>query len=275
MRTHVIRVTTLLLVCAVGAVYSHAQQTNSTRPRLEVASIKRNNSAASETYIRPSLGRLSIRNMNVKNLLKIVYGIMDFQISGGPSWIDSETYDIEAKSDGDATPRQMTGAVLQSILEQRFKLAAHQVPKELPVYVLTVSGRGPNLKPSAEQICVPFDPANPPLPGDPGRNPNELCGSIGLGLTNLNAKQVTMPAVAMAFSHLLGRTVMDKTNLAGEFDAQMTFAPPGSVPNGAAIDPTLPDIFTAVREQLGLKLDPSNGPVEVLVIDHVERPSEN
>jgi uncharacterized protein (TIGR03435 family) len=79
----------------------------------------------------------------------------------------------------------------------------------------------------------------------------------------------------MAFSHLLGRTVIDKTNLAGEWDARLTFAPPGSIPSGAFIDPNLPDIFVAVREQLGLKLESGNGPVEVLVIDQVEPPSEN
>jgi uncharacterized protein (TIGR03435 family) len=96
-----------------------------------------------------------------------------------------------------------------------------------------------------------------------------------MGLTNLNAKQATTAALAMAFSHLLGRTVIDKTGLDGEFDARLTFAPPGFVPNGAPVDPTLPDIFTAVEEQLGLKLESSRGPVPVIVIDRIDRPTEN
>jgi uncharacterized protein (TIGR03435 family) len=243
--------------------------------QFEVVSIKRNKSNAPESYIRPSTGRLSIRNMSVKNLLRTAYGFRDSQISGAPAWVDSENYDIEATADGKATPRQMTQPMLQSLLEERFKLRAHQVTKELPVYVLTVANRGPNLQPSAQQICVPFDPENPLLPTAPGRNPNEICGSIGLGLTSLNGQQVTIAALAMAFSHLLGRTVIDNTNLAGEFDAKLRFAPTGSVPNGAVVDPVLADILTAVREQLGLKLESGNGPVEILVIDHVERPSEN
>jgi uncharacterized protein (TIGR03435 family) len=260
----------LILVLQIGA-----QQAVTPRPQFEVVSIKPNNSGGPERYIRPSPGRLAIVNMTVKNLLRTAYGIMDFQISGGPNWIDSDGYDIEAKTDGGVTPREMTGPMLQSLLEQRFKLSVRLANRELPVYFMTVVNRGAALKPSAEQTCVPFDPSNPLLPGAATRNPNELCGSLGLGLTRLTGTQVTMPALAMAFTHLLGRRVMDRTNLTGEFDAVLTFAPLSAVPNGAIIDPALPDILTAVREQLGLKLESGNGPVEMLVIDRVERPSEN
>ena len=250
------------------------QAAPSPRPQFEVASIRRNSGGSTERYIRPSPGRLSIVNVNVRNLLTTAFGIMSFQISGGPNWIDSEGYDIQATSDRVTTPRQMTGPVLQSILEQRFKLSTHWETRELPVFLLTAQGRGSNLQPSAEQTCVPSDPAGPVLPGAPHRA-GELCGSIGLGLTGLSGKQISMPALAMALSHLLGRTVIDKTNLAGEFDARLTFAPPGRLPDGAIVDPALPDILPAVREQLGLKLEGANEPVEMLVIDQVERPSEN
>jgi uncharacterized protein (TIGR03435 family) len=261
----------LILVSQIGVVQASRRQA---KPQFGVASIRLNSGSSPERYIRPSPGRLSIVNVNVRNLLTTAYGIMNFQVSGGPGWIDSESYDIQATSDGAVPPKEMTGAMLQSLLEQRFKLTTHWETRELSVFLLTAQARGSNLQPSAEQACVPTDPANPILPSAPSRS-GELCGSIGLGLTGLNARQVTMPALAMALSHLLGRTVIDKTNLAGEFDARLTFAPPGSRPDGAVVDPALPDIVTAVREQLGLKLDSANESVEVLVIDNVERPSEN
>jgi uncharacterized protein (TIGR03435 family) len=269
---------TALILAQIGvvdAIQGQPPQAATTNAQFEVASIRRNNGNATERYIRPSPGRLSIRNMSVKNLLTTAYGIMPFQLSGGPNWIESENYDIQATSDDVVPLRQMTGPMLQSLLEQRFKLSAHREIKEHSVYVLTAQSRGSNLQVSAEPTCLPPDPSSPLLPGAPNRNLGELCGSIGLGLTSLNAKQFTMPALAMALSHLLGRTVIDRTNLAGEFDARVTFAPPGYVPNGVVVDPTLPDIFTAVREQLGLKLESSNEPIEMFVIDSVERPSEN
>jgi uncharacterized protein (TIGR03435 family) len=257
-------------LCVLGAVESQAQEV-----RFEVASIRPNNSTSVERYIRPSTGRLSIRNMTVRNLLKTAYGVLDFQISGGPGWIDSESFDIEATSAGAATPKELAGPMLRMLLEERFKLRAHRVDSKFAVYVLTVVSRGSNLQPSADQVCVPSDPGNPLLPQAPGRNPGEMCGSMGLGLTSLNGKQVSMPALAMALSHLLGKTVIDETNLSGEYDMRLTFAPPGRVPNGAVFDTTLPDILTAVREQLGLKLESADRTVPILVIDHVERPSEN
>jgi uncharacterized protein (TIGR03435 family) len=266
----------VVLAIQVGVIDAIPSPTQADSPRRQfaVASIRHNDGNETERYIRPSPGRLLIRNMNVKNLLTTAYGLMTFQVTGGPSWIESENYDIQATSDDVVPLRQMTGPMLQSLLEQRFKLSAHREIKEHSVYVLTVQGRGSNLQASAEPTCVPADPSSPVLPGAPNRN-GELCGSIGLGLASLTGKQVTMPALAMALSHLLGRTVIDRTNLAGEFDARVTFAPPGYVPNGAVVDPTLPDIFFAVREQLGLKLESSNEPIEMFVIDHVERPSEN
>jgi len=263
----------LVVSFAVSIPVACAQTESSLQ--FEVASIKRNNSGDTERYIRPAPGRLSIRNMTLKNLVTIAYGIREFQLSGGPGWIESEAYDIEATSDARATPPQLTGLMLQSLLKERFNLAVSTVSRELPIYAMTVAKTGPTLQRSPDQTCLPFDPANPPLPGDPGRKPNEMCGSIGLGLTSLNAKQATMPALAMALSQLLGRTVVDRTNLAGEFDGRLTFAPTGFVPNGASVDPALPDIFTAVQEQFGLRLEASIGPVGTIFIDQVERPTEN
>jgi uncharacterized protein (TIGR03435 family) len=268
----------------VAAVFGFLAVTSQTRrwmafaqsPGFEVASIKRNESGGGGRFIKPSGRRLSISNMTLKNLIMIAYQVRDFQISGGPAWIYSENYNIEAASEGDVTPKEMEGPMLRALLEDRFKLQVHRDTKELPIYVLTVGKNGTKLHPSTEKDCIPFDPANPPLPSAQGRNPSEMCGFIGLGQSALNAKQATMAALSMALSQLLSRTVVDKTGITGEVDAHLTFAPDDAAnPAISSTDPALPSIFTAVQEQLGLKLESSKGPVEVLVIDLAERPSAN
>jgi uncharacterized protein (TIGR03435 family) len=247
-------------------------QSADAKPQFEVASIKRNVSGDPGRYIRPSGGRLSIANMTLKNLIAIAYEVRPFQLSGGPSWTDSESYDIEAKPEGNATPKQMEGPMLQALIEDRFKLQVRHDTKELPIYVLTVARNGSKLQRSDEKACVPVDPSNPPLPSQ-GRNPSDTCGFLGLGRGSLNANQVSMADLTMALSQLLGRTVVDRTGLAGKFDAHMTFDP--NDPTAASSDPTLPSIFTAAQEQLGLKLESAKGPVDILVIDRAERPTEN
>jgi uncharacterized protein (TIGR03435 family) len=208
--------------------------------------------------------------MTLKNLLTFACKVRDFQISEGPAWIDSDRFDIEAKPEHNATPQQMTGPMLQALLEDRFKLQIHHDTKELPIYVLTTGKNSSNLQSSAEKACVPFDPSNPPLPGAKSRNPSDQCGFLTLGRGSLNAKQVTMEALTMALSQLLGRTVVDKTGITGEVDAHLSFAP-----DEAASDTTQPSIFTAVQEQLGLKLDSGKGPVDILVVDSAEKPTGN
>ena len=212
--------------------------------------------------------------MTLKNLVMVAYGIRDFQVSGAPDWADSESYDIEAKAEGAATPREMTGLLLQSVLRERFKLSVEVSTQTLPVYLMTVSKPDVGLRRSADATCIPFDSGSPPLPGAASRK-GDLCGSIGLGLTNVDAKQATMAALAVAFSHLLDRNVIDNTGLMGEFDARLQYAPMRPVPPGAPVDATLPEFFTAVREQLGLRLESGRGAVDVLVIKHVEKPSQN
>jgi uncharacterized protein (TIGR03435 family) len=244
-------------------------------PKFEVAAIKRNVSGDLGRYIRPSGGRLSIANMTLKNLITTAYQVRDFQIFGGPSWMISESYNIEAKSDGVATPKEMEGPMLRALLEDRFQLHVRHDTKELPIYVLTVGKNGSKLLPSAEKECVPIDPGNAPLPSQ-GKSPSDMCGYLGLGRSSLTARQVSTADLVMAFSQLLDRSVVDKTGLTGKVDAHLTFDP---VITGnstePSTDPNLPSIYTAVQEQLGLKLESARGQVDVLVIESAERPSEN
>ena len=264
-----------LIVPVFIGVLNAQSTTSAATDRFEVASIKRNVSGDPGRYIRPSGGRLSITNMTLKNLIATAYQIRDFQISGGPSWMTSESYNIEAKSEGAATPKQMEGPMLRALLEDRFQLHVRHDTKELPIYVLSVGKNGSKLLPSAEKECVPFDPGNPPLPSQ-GKNPSDMCGYLGLGRGSLSARQVDTADLAMAFSQLLGRTVVDKTGLTGKVDAHLTFDPVITANSTEpSTDQTLPSIFTAVQEQLGLKLESARGQVDVLVIEGAERPSEN
>ena len=128
----------LMVAMSPVIVVAAPQAASVPTPKFEVASIKRNVSGGPDRYIRPSGGRLSIANMTLKNLITIAYQIRDFQIYGGPSWMTSESYNIEAKSEGAATPKQMEGPMLQALLEDRFQLRVRHDTEELPIYVLTV-----------------------------------------------------------------------------------------------------------------------------------------
>jgi uncharacterized protein (TIGR03435 family) len=240
-------------------------QSPGTRSEFEVASIKPNASGDPGRYIRPSAGRLSVTNMAVKDLLTYAFQVRDFQISGGPGWINSDHYDIEAKTDRNASPEQ-TRAMLKGLLEDRFKLKVHRETKELPIYALTMGKNGLKIQPAKEGSCSDFDPAKQAALN---RKPSDFCGYVGMRGGSLDATKQSIPDLATTLSFVLGRTVVDETGLKEAFDIHLEFAP------NNAPDSDSPSIFTAVQEQLGLRLESAKGPVEVIVVDQVERPSEN
>ncbi len=227
-------------------------------------------------------------NTTLKDLLMLAYDVKDFQISGGPSWIGSDHYDIEATTEAKPSFDQKWLASqkqrLQTLMRERFGLTLHRETKELPIYRLIVAKGGLKLQPLKEGACVTFDPNNPTPP--PGKTAQDYCGSGGFPRRGrYDATSARMMDLALAFSILTGRTVVDKTGITGEFPVHLTFAPddsmlqvpgaPGDPGNAAAAADSGPSFFTAVQEQLGLRLESGKGPVEVLVIDHVEKPSEN
>jgi len=261
------RIVAVILLILIGILVAQSRaQSPVARSEFEVASIKRNVSGSTDRLIRPTSGRLSVNNMTLKDLLTFAYEVRDFQISGGPGWINSDHYDIEAKTDGASAPKQMEEPMLQALLENRFSLKVHRETKELPVYELTVAKSGLKLQPTKEGSCITRDP-NQQLAR--GQKQSDFCGFLGMGRGSLDATKGSMPDLAMAFSFILSRTVVDQTGLTEAFDVHLKFAPDQSA------DSANPSIFTAVQEQLGLKLESGKGPVEVLVIDQVERPSEN
>ncbi len=264
-------------------------------PSFEVASIKPNHPEGGLQRVRLMFAPdgLTASGLTVKSLVGFAYNLKDFQISGGPGWIDSERYDIDAKMDEatiealkklppeEAVERRRL--MLQSLLAERFKLKASQSSKELPIYALVVAKNGPKLSQSA--VTPSPGPASPgPASGPAGPGPRSM---MSFRNGELTATGIPISTLADRISREVGRDVIDKTGLQGRYDFTLHWAPeiqapmPGgpadSGPGSAAASPDSsgPSIFTAIQEQLGLKLESQKGPVKTLVIDAVEKPSEN
>jgi uncharacterized protein (TIGR03435 family) len=276
---------TILLALAAYAAFAQT-----TRPSFDAASIKPNRTETRRVMlIRPQPGgRLSAENAPLRLLIQNAYSLQAFQIAGGPAWMDSDGYDLEAKPAGPVNREQMW-LMLQSLLAERFKLAVHRETRELPVYELAAAKGGLKLPPPKEGSCLTLtSDGPPPLPGS-----NPLCGRIIISMTpsglSFNGGKILMPELTRILGVITARTVLDKTGQAAEFDIhitgftpdEMTMGLPGAGgpgdPGGPPlpVDPNRPNLSAALQEQAGLKLSSSKGPAEVLVIDHVERPTAN
>jgi bla regulator protein blaR1 len=271
---------------------AQSQSANTPLPQFEVASIKPAAPDQRGMFIRDSPGgRLNISNMPLKEMVIIAWRIQPFQLSGGPAWIESARYDISAKPDHSPKEGEVS-LMLQSLLADRFQLKIHHETKELPIYGLIVANKdgklGPQLTASKEGGCTELDPSKPLPPPDPGKPATLGCGNMMMGFDRLNAVSVQIEGLIPMLSRMLGRTVLDKTGLTGKFDISMHWTPdqsqamqppagglPPGMPQPPPVDPNGPSIFTALQDQLGLKLESQKGPVDIVVIDHVEKPSEN
>ena len=226
--------------------------------QFEVASIHPHRFAGDEPSDRRVLpgGRFVATATNVRTLLRIAFGTDDNRMSGAPGWIDSETFDINAVSADHAeikTPQQFQQVIL-SLLEDRFQFKFHREQKAGPVYWLELdkTGKlGPALKLST-----------------PDSQPNMSTNSNGLR-TVMKASKMSMVDVAAALRRQAGRPVEDHTGLNGNFDFQIEWAPEETA------DSADPSLFTVLKEQLGLKLRPAKGTIEILVIDQISHPSAN
>ena len=318
------------------AVIPLLSQTSPTpKPSFEVISIKPNVPNPNGQRIGGGArgDRYTMAGANLRMLLQNGYAInspgtpiAQLQIVGGPNWIDSDRYDVQATANcsGGPIPREQLQLMIQSMLEERFQLKAHMETRELPIYNLVVAKDGPKLKASADQTppggpgggpplpCSPA-PAAPPTPlpppppfSGPGQRGGPLDPSFvmprGAMLmmgsptgTVLRASGVPLANMIGMMQQQVGRPVIDKTELKGLFDFTLQFSPeglsgpggpggglgpgPGPGPGGPGAAPTtaaepVPSLFTAIQE-LGLKLESAKGPVPVLVVDSVQKPTEN
>jgi bla regulator protein BlaR1 len=264
----------------LNAPSSHAQSSGE-RLRFEVASIKANTSGDRGSYIRPSPGRLIITNMALRRMIMLAWRIQEFQIADAPGWIATAFYDVEAKTGSAVSVQQKEELMLRSLLEDRFGLRFHWETKTLPAYALTASRTGLKLQEAKPGSCIAIDPNNPPEHVAP-EDRNRVCGAGWWGRDTLMMKHGDMAILANDLSYLLSRTVVDKTGLTGPYDVDLKFAPdqaiagiPGPTGDAPPAGDAGPTIFTALQDQLGLRLEPAKAPVEILVIDRIERPSEN
>ena len=267
----------ILVVSSWAALGQTAAPTAPLR-EFTAVSIKPNKSGDSRVMMRGNRGgRLDATNVPVRSLITWAYQVREFQISGEPSWADSERFDVVTKSDGNPRfdflkPELQT--MFQSVLADRFKLALHRETKDLPMYSLVAAKNGPKIHAVDEGDC-------PEVP-----TPENPCRSLRHPrFSQLKGEKAPMGALVLMLGIVTGKTVADKTGLKGSFTYTLDWTkylqppqlPPGADAPPGAFDPMSvePAIATALEEQLGLKLESTKGPVEILVIDHVERPTEN
>jgi len=294
----------VMLAMAFGAF----GQTPATPPAFEVASIK---AAAPPVNGRMMIrmagdpGRVDYANVSLRDVIRIAYGVKEYQVSG-PDWISATRFDILAKLP-EGAPREEVPQMLQTLLAERFKLTVHRETKEHSMYALVVGKNGPKLKP-AEADPQPLHNGGPPKPGYGeggrmamprdgmpvmgGRGPMMMFNGRG----HIGAKAMSMQGLAEMLARQLDRPVVDQTELKGTYDFTLDYTPeegqgmrlpglpppPPPAPGGEARDGGTPEsssglsLFAALQAQLGLKLEATKGPVDLVVVDHVEKtPTEN
>jgi uncharacterized protein (TIGR03435 family) len=287
----------LLLAAELTVLSASPQSLAPTVQKFEVASVKRcQDSDKGGGGGAPTPGRIDLNCVTAANLIRMAYLVFPtgwpnapvsptaFQqpISGGPSWMNTERYRINAKAEGPVNLEMMRGPMLRALLEDRFQLKLHREAREIQIFELTVGKSGAKLQPAREGGCVVFDRNHPPPAPAPGEPAPVLCGAFRV---NPNGG-FDLPGVAIAdlcreLTKYLDRDITDKTGITGVFDVHLDLAPADLGYSEAAPDPlsalTPGDgraIATAV-EKLGLQMRPAKGSAQFLVIDHLERPSEN
>ena len=255
-----IRAAVILAFGGVMAMSAHVA--GQAPPAFEVASVKVNDSGAggSSSQQRPN-GTFDMTNVRLTAMIAYAYDVRPRQLVGGPDWINNDRFDVRAKAPEQAPGREIP-AMLRALLAERFRLVTHTQTIEQPIYALVFARRDGQLGPGiwlSTRDCsiVQARPCGVNTTGD-GRG------------TSMQAQAISLTELAGALTGAVDRVVVDRTGRDGAFDVDLRFTQDGK-PGGVAGD--APSIFAALQEQLGLKLEPSRGPVDVLVIDSVERPT--
>lgn len=284
------------LIAALSGVLLQAQPVPTTAtPKWEVVSVKvckpgvmvAGNSSPGRLHVgcgvlanTDNTGLIQVAYHRYASGRLTAYGVIP--IEGGPDWIHSESFEIHAKSDGDPSIVMMEGPMMQKILEDRFKLKIHRETRQGPVYELVLGKGAPKLKPVSGGSCIPVrvGGTSPPLTSG-----EHYCTNMVSPRGSVDFEGGTLSMFASLLNLILDRPVIDKTGITDYFVIHLRFSPDDTAPRRSAAadpaapaevkEPDAPDVFQAIQEQLGLKLVPAKGPVDVLVIDHIERPSEN
>jgi uncharacterized protein (TIGR03435 family) len=272
------------------------------RPAFEVATIKPNTRCdigGGPSSGMSSPGRIAIECADLRDLILTAYGIYEnganpptgsfrMQVVGGPTWIDSTRYAIVAKPAGNPPRSEMYGPMLQALLEERFQLKVHRETKAGGVYFLTATKNGPKLSATKEGACIVADVNHPPEAG----NRTPVCGNPkirpGGAVVAVDIPGATLANLCTQLGMVMDREVIDKTGIAGRFDIHLEVTPADLQPKsvgGRAVESNSslttenadagPSISTSLQQQLGLKLERGKGPVQVIVIDRFERPTDN
>jgi uncharacterized protein (TIGR03435 family) len=288
-------------IVASAATVSSAQEQSPAPPpepsetevKFEVTSVKKSGPPGQGMMpFRLQGGRFSMGQMTVGNLITLGYGIQRFQLVGGPAWMNSDRFDINAVSEDvplqptpPGVPNRMQ-LLVRSLLKERFALVTHKETRELPLSYLVLAREdgklGERLRPSTVDCRALMaargrgaGPAEPPKFDEVPQ-----CGMRG-GMGKIAAGSIAMANFAMMLGSMLNRPIYDRTNLTGNFDIQLDYTPDQmpQIPPGVTLPPGLtlpspdgPSLNTALHEQLGLKLEATRGPVEVLVVDSLEQP---
>jgi uncharacterized protein (TIGR03435 family) len=256
------------VISGMGRSFSVGGYASTIEPAFDVVSIKPNKSGDALVGIQSTTDGFTATNYTLQKLIRVAYGVQDDQISGGPNWLNSLRYDVDAKMDGSVAEelqklssnqhKVVVGGMLQALLADRFGLRLHKENEEIPVYALVIAENGLKLQRA--------------IPGDTYPNGFKSDGGVplGVGCWSQPGKLVGQgvpitPPVQDLSERYLHRTVLDKTGLIDNYDFTLQWTPDEG--HGA--------IFKALEEQLGLKLESQKGSREILVIDHAEKPSEN
>ncbi len=270
---------------AIGILNMPQSRAQSTGLRFEVASIKPHKNDSNEVHRTVNAfpgGRLVGQDATLQQLIQHAYDVKPFQVSGGPGWVSTDGYDVEAKAEGNPS-REQIRLMLRTLLEDRFRLKLRRENKAMGTYELTVTKGGAKLPPANPEACADPNKASAP---EAGATRLPKCGNAWVkgdrsGL-EVGGFGLAMADFARALTNAVGSVVVDKTGLTQKFDVRLEFSSrerlsmgkPGAPPQEQG-DASGTSLFSAIERQLGLKLESAKGPVEVLVIERAERPSAN
>jgi uncharacterized protein (TIGR03435 family) len=256
----------IFVAAALGSTALFAQQPG--RPHFDVASIKPSQDPGT-MYVRALPGGHLIVNAPARLMVMNAYGIQFAQLAGAPDWLSSDIWTVDARAEGNPT-RDVLMLMLQSLLEERFHLQAHRESRETAVYALTVARNGPKMSSGKQEGCAT------PVPGQP-EPVAPPCGRVRISMSAqgvlLEGGSARVSELARVLAIPLDRPVVDRTGLGDAYDIHLQFKKDDTV--AAPVDEAEAGIFTAIQEQLGLKLTTAKAPFDVVVIDKVERPSAN